>query len=91
MSDKTKHEIMKEGFELWQKLAISRLGITTVGVADDKKEALNVLMEAAFEAGFSFGCHTGMNDVMSDLIDHVKKNGKVVTNGSIMVPEVGHA
>lgn len=94
MSNKTKHDVMKEAFEMWQKLALTRLGLTVVGIADDKKEALKILLESAFEAGFSIGCHTGMNDVMSDLVEHAKSNGKngnVIVTDAIPMPGVGHA
>ena len=82
--DKTKHEIMKEAFELWQKLAMTRLGIAAVGVPEDKKETLNMLLEAAFEAAFSFGVQKGMHEVMSDLVSHVKSNGK---DGGVIVAD----
>lgn len=90
-----KHELMTKGFETWRKLALTRVGVNSVGVAEDKKEALDLVLEAAFEAGFGFGGSVAERGMMNDLKEHLEnaaKNGNViVTNGGIPSPDVGHA
>lgn len=87
MSDKL--STMKKGFELWKKLAMTRMGISMVGVAEDKREALDVLLETAFESGFSYGGATAASELMSDLKEAVTNGDK--KNGAIVLGEHGHA
>lgn len=91
MSDK--HDMMTKGFETWKKLAITRIGVNATGVAEDKKENLFLLLEAAFEAGFSLGGSVAEHRLMSELKEAFdEKNGKaIVLNGGIPQPDHGHA
>lgn len=93
MSDKPKMEVMKEAFGTWIKLALTRIGVASVGVTEDKRESLDLLLEAAFEAGFSVGGCMATRELMNDLTEHVSggKNGKVIVADAIPMPGVGHA
>lgn len=91
MSEKNKHEIMKEGFATWQKLALARMGIAATGIAEDKREALNLVLEAAFEAGFSFGVNVIMGEVVNDIKKAMNGGEHAIVTNAIPMPTVGNA
>lgn len=87
-----KLEMMKKGFDTWRKLALTRVGINATSIAEDKREALDLVLEAAFEAGFSFGGATAAADLMGDLKEAINgKDDKIILTKGIPMPDHGHA
>lgn len=96
----TKKEIAQKAFDVWLKTAMARMGMAAVGVPEEKKESLKLLLECCFESSWQAASHFAVAEhaeeissaICAKLNKELGEQGKaIIVNGKGGgIPQPGH-
>lgn len=83
----SKKDLTKKAFDVWVKTAMARLGISSLGVPEEKREALNLLLECCFESAFCAGGHFAIAEAADEISEAVsaKLNKELGHHGKAII------